>query len=130
MRMPDTDTHIFQMSRDKGGDDSTFYAFIDDCDFMDKDNNPRSNTEESPKTLAKSVSRDDNSTKFMIKVDYQYKPYNPLSIYGNKASYRGMDQTRPASKFIGVNQRAFSAYLNFLRTKNTSWLHNTEREMQ
>ena len=106
-----------------------FFTFLGDHDFLDEQKNPRSNTEENEKTLAKLVVREDNSKKFMIKVDYSHKPYNPISIYGNKEAYKKMDKTRPESKFISVNQEAFNNYINFLRTRIISWLHNTERSI-
>ena len=125
-----TETHIFQINKEETKKSNQFFAFIDDCDFIDKEKNPRSNNEFDDKTLAKIITRDNGSLKYMIKVDYLYKPFNPTSIYGNKNVYRGMDQSRPSAKFIGVNVGAFNTYINFLRTKNISWLHNTEREMQ
>jgi len=128
--MKTTETHIFQMNKEEPKNNNQFFAFIDDHDFVDKENNPRSNNEFDEKTLAKIIARENGTLKYMIKVDHLYKPFNPVSIYGNKNAYRGMDQTRPSAKFIGVNVRAFNAYVSFLRTKNISWLHNTEREMQ
>jgi hypothetical protein len=128
--MKTTETHIFQINKEETKNDNQFFAFVDNYDFLDKENNPRSNNEFDDKTLAKIITRENGSLKYMIKVDHLYKPFNPVSIYGNKNVYRGMDQTRPSTKFIGVNVRAFNAYINFLKTKNISWLHNTEREMQ
>jgi hypothetical protein len=106
-----------------------FFTFLGEHDFLDEQKNPRSTTEENEKTLAKLIIREDKSKKFMIKVDYSHKPFNPISIYGNKQAYKKMDKTRPESKFISVNQEAFNNYINFLRTRIVSWLHNTERSI-
>lgn len=121
---------IFQRVKTGSANTNEYYAFIDEYDFVDDNNNYRSDSEDSIKTLAKVLYREDSTKKLMIRVDHMYKPYNPASVYGDRTAYRGKDQTRPTSKFITVNQNAFNAYLNFLRTKNVSWLLNTEREMQ
>lgn len=119
---------IFTRQTDSA-EQAKFFTFIGEHDFLDEQKNPRSTTEENEKTLAKLIIREDNSKKFMIKVDATYKPYNPISIYGNKQAYKKMDKTRPESKFISVNQEAFNNYVNFLRTRIVSWLHNTERSI-
>lgn len=127
--MKKPEVFIFQQPDKQNLDENKFYAFSDNHDFIDEENNYRSNSENSEKTLAKILHRQDDTKKFMIRVDYTYKPYNPISVYGDRVAYRGKDQTRPTSKFINVNQNAFNMYLKFLTTKNISWLHNTEREM-
>jgi protein tyrosine/serine phosphatase len=119
---------IFTRQTDSA-EQAKFFTFIGEHDFLDEQKNPRSTTEENEKTLAKLIIREDNSKKFMIKVDATHKPYNPISIYGNKQAYKKMDKTRPESKFISVNQEAFNNYVNFLRTRIVSWLHNTERSI-
>lgn len=122
------DTFIFSQSRPKNTN-SIYYTFLGDHDFLDKNGNPCSNEEDNDKVLAKLVVRDDGSQKYIIKVDYAYKPYNPISIYGNKQAYKNMDKTRPESKFITVNKEAFDHYVKFLKTRIVSWLHNTERSI-
>jgi hypothetical protein len=37
---------------------------------------------------------------------------------------------KPEYSFKEVNEKTFSFYVNFLSTKNTAWLSNTERELQ
>jgi hypothetical protein len=128
--MTKSETFIFQRENNISNNENMFYAFLDNYDFVDDDGNYRSQSEDSDKTLAKIINRDNLSQKFLIKVDYTYKPYNPISVYGNKKAYKGLDQTRPMAKFVNVNKKAFETYINFLKTKNISWLHNTEREMQ
>lgn len=119
------DSYIY--SRHNTNDtESKYYTMLGDHDFLDDNQNPRSNTD-SLKTLAKHIVRDDKSQKYMIKVDYTHKPYNPLSIYGNKEAFKGKDKTRPESKFIQVNEEAFTHYIKFLKTRILSWLYNTER---
>jgi len=125
-----SDSFIFHRTNTVPTQTNEYYAFIDEYDFIDNDNNYRSESEDDTKTLAKVLYREDSTKKLMIRVDHMYKPYNPASVYGDRSAYRGKDQTRPTSKFVTVNQNAFNAYLNFLRTKNVSWLLNTEREMQ
>lgn len=108
--------------------ESKFFTILGDHDFLDEHQNPRTK-EDTQKTLAKLIVREDNSKKYMIKVDHMNKPYNPLSIYGNKQAYKNMDKTRPENKFITVNEEAFSNYVKFLRTRILSWIYNTERSI-
>lgn len=96
---------------------------------LDKDHNP-TQTSENSQTQAKALPKNDGSYRYFIKITGDGKPYNMLSDHLNVRNPTllktiGKDQTQ----YKEVNYKVFSLYLNFLRTKNTSWLHNSEREM-
>lgn len=107
------------------------YTLDGDSDFLDKNDNPRSKTD-NDKVLAKKIHRDDGTIKFMIKRDGSGKLFNPLSIYGDNQSRAAnfLDKTCKDFKFRTVNMKIFEYYVNFLRTKNLSWLYNAEREAE
>jgi hypothetical protein len=105
-----------------------YYTFIDDSDFIDSNNNPRSK-KDSSKVLAKKILRPDNTYKLMIKITRDNKPYNPMSIYGNRKESTIFDNANTNNKFIQVNNKAFECYLKFIKSKNLSWLNNAEREI-
>jgi hypothetical protein len=105
-----------------------FYTITGTEDYKDNDNNPRL-SEETDQVLAKKVYRADGTHKNYIKININGNIYNPISLYGDKTSSFLDRVCKPGSKFREVNQKVFDMYISFLRTKNTSWLHNAEREI-
>ena len=103
-----------------------YYVYSGNEDFIDENNNLRSNTDDD-RVLAKKIYRDNGSSKLMIKCDSYNKPFNPdnqmTSANKTVASYKS------GHRFITVGHKAFEHYLKFLQTKNHSWLLNTEREL-
>jgi hypothetical protein len=72
----------------------------------------------------------DNSTVFKIKALNGGKLYNPLkdsARYGLNKKERTTKE--PLFKFRVVSEKAFSNYLNFLKTKYDSHLTSAEREL-
>jgi hypothetical protein len=105
------------------------FCLKDHAEFIDSDNNPRVDNENSDKVLAKKIIRDDSTYRFYIKLDNQGKLYNPLSIYGETKQSSFLDRVcRSQNKFKEVNEKAFNMYLSFLKTKNIAWFNNAERE--
>lgn len=90
---------------------------------------------EDDKVYAKSLPRNNGSMKFMIRLDYSAKLFNPVSIYDSteKETTRATDflnnVCRSNKRFKEVNDKTFQLYLRFLDSGNISWLHNAEREM-
>ena len=98
-------------------------------DYLDINNNPRVTSLEDNKILAKKVTREDNSTKYSIKIYSNGKIYNPVSMYVDKESF--LDKVcRGSEKFKEVNFKIFNMYIHFLRTKNLAWINNAEREKE
>lgn len=106
-----------------------YFSLKDYADFIDDDNNPRINNENSDKVLAKKILRNDGSYRLHIKLDNNGKLYNPISIYGETKQSSFLDRVcRSQNKFKEVNDKAFNMYLSFLKTKNIAWFNNAERE--
>lgn len=122
---------IFQPDSKKKSEkpSSKYYTIKGNEDFLDYENNPRQR-EENVKTQAKAISRSDGSIHYYIKITGDGKPYNPVDEYLNvKTSILLKTIGKSSAQFHEVNHKIFNMYISFLRTKNTSWLHNTEREM-
>lgn len=132
-----TDQYIFQQqikkSKNEESTDSTneLYTIHGQHDFLDTEGNPRAHTD-CDKVLAKKMLREDGTYKYIIKNDSSGRLYNPISIYGESKSRSEtfLDKTCKDSKFRTVNMKTFELYVNFLRTKNFSWLYNAEREAE
>jgi hypothetical protein len=109
---------------------SCFYTIVGEEDFINEDLPMRS--EEDDKVYAKKITRSNGSIKYMIRLDYSAKLYNPFSIYDKEDKRQVTDflnsVCRSNKKFKEVNGKVFDLYLKFLTTKNTSWLFNAERE--
>lgn len=108
-----------------------FFTLMGNEDFIDDNNNPRINSENSDSVYAKKILRDDGSYRYSIRLATSGKLFNPLSIYDNKNDKNFIERIcRSSEKFRNVNGRAFDLYLSFLKTKNTAWLNNAEREAE
>jgi hypothetical protein len=66
--------------------------------------------------------------RYYIKTGRDGKLFNPLSLL--PADTKKYIVTHGKSEWVyrEVNKKVFDFYLNYLRTKNTSWLLNAERE--
>lgn len=108
--------------------ENEFYSIIGSQDFLDSKNNPRVSSEDDTKVVAKKIYRDDGSIRYSIKYE-NGKFINPISIYGSKIENTFLDRIcKSNDKFKEVNPKVFEMYLKFLKTKNTAWLNNVERE--
>lgn len=65
--------------------------------------------------------------KYYIKVDATGKPYNAIGI--ESGTLNKDLKYKKQWNFKEVNKKAFNFYLNFLKTKNLSWLNNAGREI-
>ena len=129
------DQFIFQQAKrnaqETEPDNVELYTLMDNHDVVDDTNNPRSK-QDTDKVLAKKFFRENGTIKFMIKRDSSGKLFNPLSIYGDSKSRASnfLDKTCKDFRFRTVNMKIFEYYVNFLRTKDLSWLYNAEREAE
>lgn len=115
-----------QLVTDQGNE---YYAILGQHDFIDSESNPRVKKADDARVLAQKIIRDDGSIKYTIKFTRDNKMENPLSIYGAQKDTNFLDRVcRSNDRFKEVNPKVFGIYLNFLKTKNISWLHNAERE--
>lgn len=101
------------------------YTFIGNEDFIDDKNYPRITKETDNRVLAKKRIRENGSTRYSIKLDSSTrKLFNPI-VYNIDSKLENM---KPV--FKSVNHKTFNLYINFLKTKNQSWLLNAERESE
>lgn len=104
------------------------FTLIGQHKFLDKDKNPRLDTE-NDKVYAKKIILDDTD-KYYIKVGTYGKVYNPIGLFSEGTSNKFLSKIgKRAWEFKEVNSKVFDMYVNFLRTKNIAWLNNAEREL-
>lgn len=105
-----------------------FFCLLEDKDFIDDQNNPRSKTEDG-KVLAKIKYKPNGVAKYLIRIDDTKKLFNPtldLPETKNIKLLHSIGQEKII--FKEVNKKAFDFYLMFLKTTNASWILNAERE--
>jgi hypothetical protein len=125
------DDFTFEHKHIISNQENEFYTLVGLEDFTDISNNPRITDENDAKILAKKIIREDKSVRFSVKLASNGKMYNPVSIYGQEKTSNFLDRIcRNTNKFRDVNSKAFDLYVKFLKTKNTAWLNNAEREME
>ncbi len=107
----------------------SFFCLLKDKDFVDKKNNPRSKTEDDTKVLAKIKYKQNGAPRYLIRTDTSKKLFNPmldLPETRNIKTLHGIPGHQ--MQFKEVNKKTFDLYLMFLKTDNTSWIFNAERE--
>lgn len=105
-----------------------YYTLRDNNSFIDDSNRART-TEENSSVLAKKTTRKNGTIKYSIRLGNNGKFYNPVSIYGQEKTHTFLNRIcRSNDRFKEVGQKVFNMYLEFLNTKNISWLINAERE--
>lgn len=108
---------------------SVFYTLSGQEDEI-IDDRPIKSTE-SEEVYAKVLQKKDGTYKHMIRTSADGKLYNPMSIYGQEKTNDFLDRIcKSNDKFKTVNEKAFNWYVQFLTTKNLSWFHNAEREIE
>lgn len=108
---------------------SVFYTLSGQEDEI-IDDRPIKSTE-SEEVYAKVLQKKDGTYKHMIRTSADGKLYNPMSIYGQEKTNDFLDRIcKSNDKFKTVNEKAFNWYVQFLSTKNLSWFHNAEREIE
>lgn len=116
---------IFRLKTNEQETTIESYTFIGYEDFIDSDNCPRITDENDNRVLAKKRTRENGSTRYSIKLDSSTrKLFNPI-LYDINAK---LENTKIV--FKNVNHKTFNLYINFLKTKNQSWLLNAERESE
>jgi len=109
---------------------SEFFTLSGMEDFLDIDSLPQAKAE-SDSVFAKRTKRKNGTIKYTIRLSNTGKLYNPVSILGQEINNSFLNRVcRSNNKFAEVNQKVFSWYVKFLKTKNVAWLHNAEREKE
>lgn len=134
--MRNTNIDIFQPLGDKetltdqvstNTDESAYYTMIGDHDFLDEAKNPLANVD-NDKVVAKRLVG--NKIRYFVKAGPYGKLFNPIGLYSEGRGNRFMAKSgKNLWSFKEVNNKVFDLYVSFLKTKNTAWLTNAEREM-
>lgn len=105
-----------------------YYTLIGQHSEIDEEGFPVVN-KEGNSAFAKKMTND-GKTRFFIKVGTHGKIYNPIGLYSEGTSNKFLARAgKKAWDFKEVNSKVFDMYINFLRTKNTAWLTNAQREI-
>lgn len=105
-----------------------YYTIIGKHKFLDTNKNPRLETETDDVFAKKVVG--EHSAKYFIKTGTYGKIYNPIGLFSEGTSNKFIAKVgKKAWQFKEVNSKVFDMYVNFLKTKNTAWLTNAEREL-
>lgn len=108
-------------------DSSAYYTMIGDHDYLDEAKNPLAKTD-NDKVVAKKLVN--TKTRYFVKAGPYGKLFNPIGLYSEGRGNRFMAKSgKNLWSFKEVNNKVFSLYVSFLKTKNTAWLTNAEREM-
>lgn len=131
MRETDTNNFIFQQKTPEVVDHlDEFYTLSGDQDYFDDNNNPRL-TKDGPKTLAKKLYTEKSRPRYLIMMNTDGKLHNPMNITSKqKMTSNFLDRKCREPKFKSVSDKTFNMYINFLKSKNLSWLYNADREAE
>lgn len=106
---------------------SAYYTMIGDHDFLDEAKNPLAKYE-NDKVVAKKLIG--SKIRYFVKAGPHGKLFNPIGLYSEGRGNRFMAKSgKNLWSFKEVNNKVFSLYVSFLKSKNTAWLTNAEREM-
>jgi hypothetical protein len=121
---------LFQNNQEKIVLDNEYFCLSGYQDYFDNNGFPRCKEEKNKNILAKKYIRSDNSIKYMIRTSRDNKLYNPVSLYDKPNQSNKSYINSESIRFKQVSPKVFVMYMNFLKTKNTAWLHNAERESE
>ena len=106
---------------------TAFYTMFGKHEWVDDGGFPRMDSE-NVDTFAKSIT-DEDKNKFFAKRGRYGKLFNPIGIYSEGTAGKQMRHAgRHEWQFKEVSKKTFDFYIRFLKTKNSAWLHNAERE--
>jgi len=104
---------------------SQTFPMLDDIEYDNGNVQPAEDREEA---LAKIVYRTDwERERFYIKCGPDAKFFNPIG--SDEGTHYKRNAGELVNRFKVVNKRAFTLYLQFLRTRNKAFLYEAEREM-
>lgn len=104
------------------------FTFFGDHDYLDDNEYPRTH-EDTNKVLAK-IRTGVSNTKYLVKVGSHGQIFNPIGIYSEGKQNKFLSKIGKLEfAFREVNKKVFDMYINFLKTKNSAWLNNAQREM-
>jgi hypothetical protein len=99
------------------------------ADYYDTEDYPIVEDENDIRCHAKIVQVGD-SYRYFVKVGKTGRLYNPIGLFDENQQNKQMRHAaRPQWQMRQTKKKVFEYYLEFLKTKNPSWLHNAEREV-
>lgn len=102
-----------------------FYTIYGEQEYLDSQGNPRISSNDESKVFAKQI-----NNKFYIKAGINGHIFNPIGMYSEGRQQKFLSKVgKNEYSFQRVNEKVFSFYVSFLRTRNMAWLNNAEREM-
>lgn len=115
------------------------FTLLGQQDHLDKDGYPICDQTEDKRVYAKKIKDKKNRTinkqntfSFYIQSYPNNRLLNPIQIHSlatNNTSY--IDKVCKGNiSFIEVNESIFKKYINFLKTKNITWLNMAQREIK
>ena len=109
------------------------YTIVGKEEYLDDDGYPRIDKEEDINVHAKLIHtkhEHTETTRFLAKCNKRGRLFNPLGLYDEGKTLR---RKRHAGKdewsFREVSQKVFANYIDFLKSKNLSYLHIADREV-
>lgn len=123
-------------------DSELFYTLKGYEEFLDSEGNPRTNNSQSFHIAAKCIrnkkskhfQKDVYYYTFYIKATPNDELYNPIEKYSAIDDKRQFDFIDKVCKekwtFKEVSQITFKKYIEFLKTKQISWLKDAERDLK
>ena len=124
--------NIFVINKNADGQHDSaevLYTILGSHSFKDQDEFPI--TQDANSAFAKKKILSDNKIRYFIKVGAYGRPYDPMGMYSENQGNKFLTKAgKNLFEFKEVNEKVFTYYITFLKTKNKAWLNNTEREMQ
>jgi len=133
---------IFNTNRSTSNEDK-FYCLLGSEDYIDDDGYPRLNNENISKAIAKIIfskkskhfaDNDKSYGRYYIKLDPNSKIFNPKKILSPIEEKNSLSFINNICKsewdFKEVTPQVFQKYINFLKTKNLSWLKDAQRDIK
>lgn len=127
---------------DNDPNNELYYTLKGREDFLDNEGNPRTNDPQSPHIVAKCI-RNKKSKHFQQDIYYYsfyirstpndslYNPIDNYSAIQDKRQFEFIDKVcKEKWTFKEVSRVTFKKYLEFLKTKQTSWLKDAERDLK
>lgn len=117
---------------------SEYYTLLGNHDFIDEDGFPRITDPTSKNIFAKCLRNkmtksfgSYNQFRFYIILSPDNKPFNPLPKETISDGNKFINKVcKDPVTFKEVNQTVFQKYLEFLKSKNTRWITDIERELR
>ena len=123
--------------------ESFYYTLSGYEDFLDDKGNPSKQSLDSnvyakavknklPKAFQANTFNNMAGFSYYIKASPNKVLYNPIKVHSSNTTKPSfIDSVCKTDKaFIEVNQTIFDKYLTFLKTKNTQWLTEAQREIK